>query len=265
MKQVRAQILSNSEVLPGVYLLWARAPEIAASSQPGQFVMVRCGEGYAPLLRRPLSIHRISDDGSKLALLFAVVGRGTGWLAQRKECEVIDIFGPLGRGFTVHPDSTKLLLVAGGVGIAPLVYLAERALADGCSVRLVLGAETASQIYPRNLVPQDAEPFIATADGSMGEKGLVTDLLPRFIDWADQIFACGPIPMYRTMAAMELAKPVQVLLEQMMGCGFGACFGCRIETRQGMKFVCKDGPVFELREVIWENIKEPVSREATIL
>lgn len=265
MKQVRAQILSNSEVLPRVYLLWARAPEIAASSQPGQFVMVRCGEGYAPLLRRPLSIHRISDDGSKLALLFAVVGRGTGWLAQRKEGEGIDLIGPLGRGFTVHPDSTKLLLVAGGIGIAPLVYLAERALADGCSVKLLLGAESASQIYPRNLVPQDAEPFIATADGSMGEKGLVTDLLPRFVDWADQIFACGPIPMYRTMAAMELAKPVQVLLEQMMGCGFGACFGCRIETRQGMKFVCKDGPVFELSEVTWEEIKEPVSREATIL
>ena len=264
MKQVQAQILSNSEVIPGVYLLWTQAPEIAASSQPGQFVMVRCGEGYDLLLRRPLSINRVSDDGSKLAFLFAMVGRGTGWLAERKEGEVIDLIGPLGRGFTAHPDSTKLLLIAGGVGIAPLVYLADKALAAGCSVKFVLGAETASQMHPRNLLPRDAEPSIATADGSLGEKGLVTDLLPRFIDWADQVFACGPIPMYRTMAAMELAKPVQVLLEQMMGCGFGACFGCRIETRQGMKFVCKDGPVFELRDVIWEKIKEPVSRGAII-
>ncbi len=260
MKQIGAQILASSEVIPGVYLLWAQAAEIAASSQPGQFVTVRCGEGYDLLLRRPLSIHRISQDGSKLALLFAVVGRGTRWLSQRKQGESIDLFGPLGRGFVVEPGSRNLLLLAGGIGIAPLIYLAERALAAGCSVRLALGAETASQIYPLHLLPDGVELVIITADGSMGEQGLVTDLLPRFIDWADQIFACGPIPMYRNMAAMELAKPVQVLLEQVMGCGLGACRGCAIETKQGMKYVCKDGPVFELGEVIWEEIKEPLSR-----
>jgi dihydroorotate dehydrogenase electron transfer subunit len=260
MRQIRAQIVSSSEVIPGVYLLWAQAAEIAALSQPGQFVMVRCGEGYDLLLRRPLSIHGISQDGSKLALLFAVVGRGTGWLSQRRQGESIDLLGPLGNGFVIEPGSRNLLLLAGGIGIAPLIYLAQRALAAGCSVRLALGAETASQIYPRYLLPEGVEPVIVTADGSAGEQGLVTDLLPRFIEWAYQIFACGPIPMYRTLAAMELARPVQVLLEQVMGCGLGTCFGCRIETRQGMKFVCKDGPVFELGDVIWEEIKEPVSR-----
>ena len=260
MKQIQAQILASSEVISGVYLLWVQAAEIAALSQPGQFVMVRCGEGYDPLLRRPLSIHRISQDGSKLALLFATVGRGTGWLSRRKQGQSIDLFGPLGNGFVINPGSRNLLFLAGGIGIAPLIFLAETALAARCSVRLALGAETASQIYPRHLLPKGVELVIVTADGSMGEQGLVTDLLPRFIDRADQVFACGPIPMYRAMAAMDLAdKPIQVLLEQMMGCGLGACFGCAIDTRRGHKLVCRDGPVFELKDVLWEEIREPVS------
>jgi dihydroorotate dehydrogenase electron transfer subunit len=261
MKQIRAQVLSSSEVISDVYLLWAQAAEIGASSQPGQFVMVRCGEGYELLLRRPLSIHRISQDNSKLALLFAVVGWGTRWLSQRKQGEGVDLFGPLGRGFVIELGSRNLLLLAGGIGIAPLIFLAQKALAAGCLVKFALGAETGSQIYPRHLLPQGVELVVVTEDGSMGEQGLVTDLLPRFIDWADQVFACGPIPMYRNMASMygQLLAPksVQVLLEQMMGCGLGACFGCAIETKRGHKLVCKDGPVFELNEVIWEKIKEP--------
>jgi dihydroorotate dehydrogenase electron transfer subunit len=268
MSQIRAQVLASSEVIAEACLLWALAAEIAASSQPGQFVMVRCAEGYDLLLRRPLSIHRVSEDGSKLALLFAVVGRGTRWLSQRKQGEGIDLLGPLGRGFVIEPGSRNLLLLAGGIGIAPLILLAEKALAAGCSVRLALGADTGSQIYPRHLLPQGMELVIVTADGSMGERGLVTDLLPRFIDWADQIFACGPIPMYRNMASMygQLLAPksVQVLLEQMMGCGLGACRGCAIETRQGHKLVCKDGPVFELSDVIWDQIKEPVLKRRDI-
>jgi dihydroorotate dehydrogenase electron transfer subunit len=118
------------------------------------------------------------------------------------------------------------------------------------------------------LLPKDIELGIATGDGSMGEKGLVTDLLPRSLDWADQIFACGPISMYRTMNSVygELIgqKSVQIILEQVMGCGVGACRGCAIETKRGHKLVCKDGPVFELHDVIWEQIKEPISREAII-
>jgi dihydroorotate dehydrogenase electron transfer subunit len=249
--------------MPGVHLLWVEACELA-SSQPGQFVMVRCGEGYDPLLRRPLAIHRLSQDSSKLALLFAVVGWGTRWLSRRREGESLDLLGPLGNGFNIDAKSQKLLLVAGGVGIAPLVYLAERALALRRSVRLVLGADTASQLYPARLLPEGVGLVVATEDGTAGERGLVTELLPRFAEWADQIFACGPLSMYRAMAQVsELEdKPVQVLLEQVLGCGIGACYGCRIETKKGPKLVCKDGPVFELSDIIWEEIKEPVSREA---
>jgi len=120
LKQILATVLSNSEILPDIHLLWAQAPEIASKSIPGQFVMVRTGEDHEPLLRRPLAIHRVSPLASptQFALLFSVVGRGTKWLAQRKEGDEIDLLGPLGHGFKVQ--SHHLLLVAGGIGVAPV-------------------------------------------------------------------------------------------------------------------------------------------------
>lgn len=245
--------------MPGVYLIWLEAPEIAALARPGQFVMVRCGEGYDPLLRRPLSIHRLT--GSTLALLFAVVGRGTEWLSRRWEGQALDIFGPLGNGFSIHQASKNLLLVAGGIGIAPVVALADEALARGCSATLLLGAENGTQIYPSHLLPSEPKLIMVTTDGSVGRKGLVTDLLPELAPLADQIFACGPIPMYKAMVALRPpipeGEPVQVLLEQVLGCGRGICYGCTIETKNGPKQVCQDGPVFELREIIWESVVEP--------
>ncbi|GAF71648.1 unnamed protein product, partial [marine sediment metagenome] len=122
MKQVVAPVISNSEVMPGVYLIWSESPQIASIAQPGQFVMVRCGEDT--LLCRPLSVHQL--DGNKLALLFTVMGKGTHWLSQRKVGDSIDLFGSLGNGFLIYPASHNLLLVAGGVGIAPLHFLAQQ-------------------------------------------------------------------------------------------------------------------------------------------
>ena len=134
MKSILAPVISNEQVMPGVYLLWAEAPEIASAVRPGQFVMVRtCGD-YERLLRRPLSVHRIKNNG-EIALLYEVIGRGTEWLSQREAGEDIDLLGPLGNGFRI--EARNLLLVAGGCGIAPLVFLAERALADGGSARAV--------------------------------------------------------------------------------------------------------------------------------
>jgi dihydroorotate dehydrogenase electron transfer subunit len=133
MKLVSAPIISNTEVLPNIYLLQAQAPEIASLAQPGQYVMVRCGEGYDMPLRRPLGIHRISKHG--ISLLFTVIGRGTEWLSHCKAGERVDLFGPLGKGFEVYPSSRNLLLVAGGVGVAPLVSLAEHAIGTGRVVK----------------------------------------------------------------------------------------------------------------------------------
>ena len=258
MKLVSAPIISNTEVLPNIYLLQARAPEIAALAYPGQYVMVRCGEGYDMPLRRPLGIHRISRDG--ISLLYTVVGRGTEWLSQRKAGEPVDLFGPLGKGFEIYPLSRNLLLIAGGAGVAPLVALAEQAIAKGLKVKLVIGEKNAAKIYPERLLPSGIKPVVATEDGSLGQKGMVTDVLPQLVPEADQIFVCGPLPMYRAIAKMGKKlgnKPTQVLLETVLGCGVGACLSCSIETRQGRKLVCKDGPVFEFGDIIWDKMTAP--------
>ena len=253
MKQGFAPVISNTEVMPGVYLIWLEFPQIATEAQPGQFVMVRCGQ--ETLLRRPLSIHQLAE-ATKLAFLFTVVGKGTHWLSQRQAGDNIDLLGPLGRGFSIHPASRNLLLVAGGIGIAPLCFLAQEALKQGCSVRLLLGAPTASQLYPKHLLPADAKLITTTEDGTAGRKGIVTDLLPDFASWADQIFACGPTSMYRAMAEQKLlrAKSPQISLEIRMGCGRGVCYGCTVKTKSGLKQVCTDGPVFDLADIIWDEL-----------
>jgi len=254
LKQVTASVISNNEVMPGVHLIWLESPQIVSTTQPGQFIMVRCGEGFKHPLRRPLSIHQLAN-GSKLALLFNVVGKGTHWLAQCQIGDNIDLLGALGNGYSIHPESHKLLLLAGGIGIAPLRFLADEAIKRGHSVTLLRGTPT-KPFYPDTLLPSGIELVTATEDGSSGHKGMITDLLPDFADWADQIFACGPIPMYKAIAQMpELkGKPVQISLEVRMGCGRGVCYGCTVKTKRGLKQVCQDGPVFDLEDILWDEL-----------
>ncbi len=256
MKQITAYVISNSEVMSGVHLIWLESPQIASAAQPGQFVMVHCGEDFEHPLRRPLSIHQIADD-AKLAFLVNVVGKGTHWLAQCQAGDNIDLLGPLGNGYSIHPESHKLLLLAGGIGIAPLYFLAQEALKRECSVALLHGGSTATQLYPRHLLPSVIELTVVTEDGTAGKKGMITDFLPDCVDWADQIFACGPILMYHDMAhkKQELkleGKSVQISLEVRMGCGRGLCYGCTLKTKSGLKQVCTDGPIFALEDILWD-------------
>jgi dihydroorotate dehydrogenase electron transfer subunit len=248
LRQEITRVTENTELMPQVHLTWLESPHIASQAQPGQFAMVYCGEDT--LLRRPFSIHQV--EGKRLALLFNVVGRGTHWLSQRQPGDSLNLLGPLGNGFSLHLDSKNILLLAGGIGIAPLVFLAQKASKAGRSIALLLGAPTKSQLYPQNLLPREVRLITATEDGTSGKKGLVTDLLPDFTSWADQIFACGPPSMYQTMARMpELKnKPVQISLEVRMGCGLGVCYGCTVKTKSGLRQVCKDGPIFELDDVL---------------
>jgi dihydroorotate dehydrogenase electron transfer subunit len=274
MKQVLCSISSNTEVMPGIHLMWIEAPDIAAAAQPGQFLTVRCGDFP---LRRPFSIHQVGNDnviagidaiGTKqpqVAILFKVTGKGTIWLSQREAGERIDIIGPLGKGFTVAPESKNLLLVAGGIGLAPLVFLMQQALSQH-HIALIHGASTAAQLYSNicqlSTINYQRVQFIpVTEDGSTGQKGKATDLLPGFLDWADQAYACGPVGMYMAMTGMSSRakrsklklKKCQVSLEVRMGCGFGACYGCTVNTKKGLRHVCRDGPVFELNDIIWQE------------
>jgi dihydroorotate dehydrogenase electron transfer subunit len=256
LKQAEAKITANREIMPGVYLSWLDCPSIASQARPGQFVMVRCGEGIEYQLRRPLSIHQRESD--KISLLFNVVGMGTQWLSERRGGQKIDLLGALGNGYSIYPDVKNLLLVAGGIGIAPLVFMANEAINKGKRVTLLMGASTADQLYPSRLLPAGVRLVTATEDGSAGEKGMITDLLPDFAGEADQLFACGPLPMYKTMAGMERLKdkPAQISLEMRMGCGLGICYTCTVKTRDGLRQTCKDGPIFNLDEMLWDELAD---------
>jgi dihydroorotate dehydrogenase electron transfer subunit len=248
-----AKVTANTEPMKGAHLLWLEAPEIAKQAKPGQFVMVRCGENDEHPLRRPLSIHQ--REGNRIALLFNIVGGGTQWLSQRASGEKLDLLGPLGNGFSTNSKSKRLLLIAGGMGIAPLAFLANEASRRGLSVTLLYGAPTSARLYPH--LPE-VRLVTATEDGSVGKKGMITDFLPDFTKATDQIFACGPLAMYKTMAKMsELkTKSIQISLEVRMGCGLGVCYGCTAKTRNGLKQVCQDGPIFELNDILWKELAD---------
>ncbi len=268
MKQISARVIENKQILLelqrpdarnilGSWIIWLRCPEIAREAKPGQFVMLCCGEEC--ILPRPFSIHQVDGNGG-IAIFFAVWegGKGTSWLSQRHVGDTVELFGPLGNGYSIHPASHNLLMVAGGIGIAPLRFLAEHVLNHGYSVKILLGAQTATQLYPRHLLPSEANLVISTEDGTAGKEGMITKLLPDFIGWADQIFACGPMPMYRDMANKYQQflkhKPVQVSLEVTMGCGLGVCYGCTVKTKNGLKQVCNDGPIFDLDDILWDEL-----------
>jgi dihydroorotate dehydrogenase electron transfer subunit len=262
MEQSLCTITSNVEVMPGVHFMWIEAPDIAVAAQPGQFITVRCGSFT---LRRPFSVHQVSSR--EIVLLFKVTGKGTLWLSQQQTGDRIDILGPLGKGFSIEPEARNLLLVAGGIGIAPLVFLMQYAVSQH-QITLIHGVSTAAQLYTERSQPtaisyQGVQFVPVTKDGSMGKKGMATDILPDFLDRADQVYACGPADMYKAMAEMSSrAKPsnlklrkCQVSLEVRMGCGFGACYSCTINTKKGLKQVCRDGPVFELDDIIWQEVR----------
>jgi dihydroorotate dehydrogenase electron transfer subunit len=259
MLQVKAEVRSNTELLnhglpTEAWLMWLDAPSVARVAKPGQFVMVRCGESHDPLLRRPLGIHLVSNTGG-VALLFGKAGRGTAWLSQRVPGDLIDLIGPLGNGFVMRRGTRSLLLLAGGIGFAPLAFMAETANREGKATRLVMGARARRWLYPTTCLPSGVDVVRATEDGSEGRIGLVTQIVGEFADEADQVFACGPPAMYKAMAGLDClkGKSVQVSLEERMACGLGACYGCTVKTSNGLKQVCQDGPVFELADIVWQG------------
>ncbi|MCL5075125.1 MAG: dihydroorotate dehydrogenase electron transfer subunit [Chloroflexi bacterium] len=269
MKQETARVIANTTVADHIYFLRLYAPEIAAQTAPGQFVHIRCCSTFEPLLRRPFSVHRSVRPSlalsparlpemarlnpGEIAILFEEVGRGTGILASVRRDDYLDVLGPLGQGFCLKPTTRNVLLVAGGLGIAPLVGLAEAASTEDRAVTVLAGAATAARVLPVDYVPAEAEYVVCTEDGSLGRRGLITDLLPEYLAWADQVFACGPTAMLRALGALRwpLGLSVQVSLEQRLACAVGACAGCRIDTKHGRRSLCRDGPVFDLSEVIW--------------
>jgi len=257
VKSTTVEVTESQRLYGNTHILWFAEPEAYASATPGQFVMAYCGEGWDPLLGRAISIHRrrVTADGNReFALLFDLVGRGTDWLARRREGDAVRLVGPLGRGFEPRERVQKMLLVGGGIGSAPLIWLADDLVREGREVTLVLGGRGTAQIFPAHLLPPEVELVVATEDGSLGETGRVTVPFQRLLPWCDQAFACGPDAMFealhRVAANAGIRKPVQGLLEARMACGLGICYSCAVfPKRGGVRLVCHDGPMFELRDL----------------
>ena len=223
----------------------------AEASRPGQFVEVRVSSGCDPLLRRPFSIFARGEG--TVGIVVRAVGRGTGLLSLR-EPGAIDVIGPLGNGFTLLRNA-KVLLAGGGVGNAPLYYLARELSASGCAVTYLYGARSREFIYLEDRYRETAARFVlATDDGSAGERGMVPEVAERLLrnERFDMVYVCGPAPMMKATAAGAHGSPVEVSVENYFGCGIGICSGCSIETTAGRKRACVDGPVFDGGSIVWD-------------
>jgi len=259
-RQFTGAITATEPVMGDSMLVSFEAPaNLVRDVRPGQFVEILCRSPYSsdPLLRRPYSVYGANPERGDMTVLVRPYGRGSGWLVQQPAGTPLDVLGPLGNSFTIAPKSRNLLMVAGGVGAAPLLMLAVEAVKQGLNVAWLLGAMNAEGLLEPDHLPQEVEYVVATDDGSAGHQGFVTDLIPQYLPWADQVFSCGPEPMFRSLRREVLAnrfadKPtVQLSVERTMACGVGACLGCVVETRRGMKTSCVEGPVFEMDELVW--------------
>ena len=281
--QKKARIIKNINLTGNYYRVSLYIPEIARVACPGQFVMLRVSNSYQPLLRRPFSIHRVNGRGhvagsksqmkapgmarkirpetcDQIEILYEVVGKGTNILAQRKPGESLDVLGPLGHGFSM-PDTPCSLLVGGGMGIAPLLFLAQQIKTQQpqSSIQVLIGAKTKNQVLSeKEFASFGCGAKISTDDGSDGFRGKVTELLKNILcntKYAadNKLYACGPKPMLKQIGklAAQYNVPSEVSLDEYMACGLGICLGCMINTREGYKSVCKQGPVFNVSEIIW--------------
>ncbi|MBW2137987.1 MAG: dihydroorotate dehydrogenase electron transfer subunit [Deltaproteobacteria bacterium] len=231
MFEERLKVLFNKKIASDTYCLGLEAPKIAGTAKPGQFVMVRIRPGYDPLLRRPFSVAGVTGD--TVHILYRVVGKGTAIMVDIHEGHVLDVLGPLGKGFVTDKQGGKCLLVGGGIGVAPLYFLASTL--EGKDVEFLMGFRTSQDFFVYEpLAGKGFRVSVATDDGSKGYTGPVTGLLETSLERTEaapvSVFACGPKAMLRRIAALCKSSkiPCQVSLETTMGCGLGACLGCAV-------------------------------------
>jgi dihydroorotate dehydrogenase electron transfer subunit len=250
----KVKILDHKKLALPYFKLTLFSEFISKNAQPGQFVQVGIPGVF---LRRPLSVHGVNPKDKTFELLYEVIGPGTRALSQLKINQELDVLGPLGSGFKI--ESGKAVLVAGGMGIAPLCFLAKEFLRKNKAISVLIGAKSSALVLCEELLKKlGAQVSVATEDGSYGHKGLVTDLLFSQLtthnsQLSSTIYSCGPCAMLKEVASLAKKKqvPCQISLEAYMACGIGACLGCAVETKSGYKMACKDGPVFNSEEIIW--------------
>jgi dihydroorotate dehydrogenase electron transfer subunit len=277
---VKGKIVINKPITQSVNYLELSMPKIPAKLEPGHFLHIRLMHTNDPLLRRPLSVNRVVSRKIKgkvtnnVGIVYKIVGKGTSLLKEMAVGESVDVLGPLGNGFDLGPvfkNKQNALLVSGGMGVAPLIFLAQFIKKKNKNIKIeaFIGMDTKKElICLDDLKKLGCKINISTDDGSQGFKGYVSDMLEKYLfkqqslNPAPYVYACGPKPMLKALqkTGEKFQIPGQVSLDEMMGCGIGACLGCVINTRDleqpgrpVYKRICKDGPVFDINQIIWED------------
>jgi dihydroorotate dehydrogenase electron transfer subunit len=251
-----AIITANSRIRSGVHLIEMHAPKLAQAAQPGQYCMVRCCDTLAtdPLLRRPFFVHTVQRGQGLCTLLVHVRGRGTAWLVKQQEGASLDILGPMGHGWIVRPVVRNLLLISEGARMPALTLLAQAAIEQELAVTIMQQCENADGVYPPALLPAEAEYQIVTRDGSVGLRGELLDIVGNYLGWADAAYCSvsqeTSLALYHAHDRLRLKHFAQATMLQSLACGSGACLSCTVKTHSGPKLVCRDGPVFDLRDIV---------------
>lgn len=244
-KQGIYKIVSNAPLTPTVYRMVLEG-DTQYITRSGQFINI---ELEGKFLRRPISV--ADYDEQTITIIYKVVGRGTEQMAKMCEGMTLDILTGLGNGFSTDNNAQRPLLVGGGVGVPPMYNLCKRLLAEGKRPTVVMGFNTASELfYYDEFRELGVEVYCSTADGSMGVKGFVTDVIREKALTFDYLYTCGPLPMLKALYDATTVD-AEFSFEERMGCGFGACMGCSCKTKYGNKRICKDGPVLKREEIIW--------------
>lgn len=245
-----APLIEVWQLSTDIFLHRYDCPQIASACQPGQFVMLRVQETLEPFLPRPFSIAAVDDRKETISILFNIRGIGTRLLAQKNRGDRVRIFGPLGTGFTINPESSEHLLVAGGMGMAPLSFLLQELKRRSLNAQIIFGARSSAELCLRNEISELTDRvFYITEDGSFGKKGVITDYINQYLSPNLAVYVCGPAGLIEKMVQITRSSGVreaQFSMETQMACGVGACLGCVIKTAHGYKRVCTEGPVFPL-------------------
>jgi len=243
MKQVWLDIIENTQLTETVWRMRLRG-DVSEIRSPGQFVNIKLDGLF---LRRPISV--CDCEGDVLTIVYKVVGKGTRRMSEMTEGK-LDVLVGLGNGYDLSDAGDRPLLLGGGVGVPPLYMLAKQLVAQGCAVTVVLGFNTAAEVfYEEEFRALGADVIVATADGSRGVRGFVTDALPSNYTY---FYTCGPEPMLKAVFGATVTSG-QFSFEERMGCGFGACMGCSCKTVTGNKRICVEGPVLRKEDILWER------------
>ncbi len=258
--QENAEVLENEPIARNVYLMRLQAPRIARACRPAQFVQIRTDAGQSPYLRRPFSALRTHPEAGSIEVVYDAIGEGTRRMAAASAGHRLDLLGPLGKPFV--PSTTgRVLLVAGGVGLVPLAFLAWFHSERRDDMVFLMGAANQGRMPDMDrVIPSDLRRWLATDDGSLGHEGPVTDLIPEHVvPGGTQVLTCGPHAMMARVAeiAAERRLPCMASMENHMACGFGACVGCVVEYREAeredhrYRRVCIEGPVVDAHAIVW--------------